>query len=108
MELLPARPVYKKRVDAVQELYSRIPDPPAGNEPLDECRSLAKCIALGFEDASEWLIIIARATKPAEKGSAADVAYGFLRQGGKLKAALNELEAATAGGRVPKIENFKK
>jgi hypothetical protein len=58
MELLADRASYKKRIDSVEETYSRIPDPPAGNEPLAMCYKAARQITVNFKVGDLYLKFI--------------------------------------------------
>jgi hypothetical protein len=90
MDLSPDRASYNKRVESVQEAYSRIPDPPPGNESLAMCYKAARQITVNFKKGDLFLKI--------------NSVEGFRATRNGQRADVDELERAVNEARIPKIE----
>jgi hypothetical protein len=104
MELLPDRASYKKRIDSIEEVYSRIPEPPPGNEALGMCYKAARQITVNFKGGDLYLKFIDDFLRLGSKEGADKSVKQFRELGSKQKADLDELESALKEGRVPKVE----
>jgi hypothetical protein len=103
MEKLPDRATYKKGTEAVKDAFSRISDPPAGNEALANCYVVARQISVDFEEGSTYLELIDDFRGLNSKEDADKTTKLFRELESQQKAHLNELEAALGEGRVAKI-----
>lgn len=104
MELLPDRDAYKKRIASLEEVYSRIPDSPPGNEALAMCYKAARQITVNFKGGDLYLKFIDDFLRLNSKEGADKSVMQFRELGTKQRADLDELEAAVTAGRVPRIE----
>jgi hypothetical protein len=107
MDLIPDVAAYKRRVEAVEEAYSRIPDPPAGNTALDICHKAARQITVDFGVGSLQLEFVNDFLRLGSKEHAESSIQSFRKLASQQKARLAELEAAVTEIRAPKIELSK-
>lgn len=104
MELLPDRASYMKRIESLQEAYSRIPDPPAANETLSMTYKAARQITVNFKVGDLYRKLIDDYLRLNSEEGAEKSVKQFREFGNRQRADLEELEAAINEGRVPKIE----
>lgn len=104
MDLVPEQSSYNRRIESVQDVYSRIPDPPAGSEPFAMCHKAARQITTNFELGTMYLEIVSRYLRINSQEGADENVKNFRDLGKRQKTALDELEAAVNEGRVPKVE----
>lgn len=104
MDLVPEQASYNRRIESVQDAYSRIPDPPADNEPFALCYKAARQITTNFELGTMYLEIVARYLRINSQEGADENVKNFRDLGKRQKIDLDELEAAVNDGRVPKVE----
>jgi len=104
MDLLPDRAAYKNRVNSVEEAYSRIPDPPSGNEALAMCCKSARQISANFQVGDVYLGYTNDFLHLGSRDGADKSLKHFHDLGKQQRVDLDELEAAVKDGRVPKIE----
>ena len=90
MQLLPSQESYVKRIEAVQEAYGRIPDPPHGNKLFIAYHKAAQQITVNFRIGA--LFLKEHSTE------------GFRETRKTQRADIDELESALEGRRVPEIK----
>jgi hypothetical protein len=101
MELLPDRASYKKRIDSLEDVYSRIPEPP----PIYKSHhKAARQIAADFGVGELHLMLKDDALRADNEAGAKQSIRELRDLGAKLRADIDELERAMKDERIPKIK----
>lgn len=101
-ELLPSLATFSKRKDLLEEIFTRIPDRPAGNALAEEYHKACKQILLSMEVHELALSTLTRYSAQMTADEKTSAVNRLKMLVGKFREEINELESAINLNRAPK------